>query len=222
LFDGQYASGDTGLIYLRARTYDPGSAQFTTEDPISPVTRAPYGYVADNPLTYTDPAGLCSINPFSSSNCLSEGAGAVGGAIVAGGEWAYDHPAEAGGLALGAVSLATGVGAVADVAAFEAIGGSTTLGALSAATGAAGAGLDGSACLGGGADDQTVACVGFALNGVGASLGAGATLIEAGLLESSPALEELVEYGGLSAAGLGFGTDVYGVLEAGLGCELLA
>ncbi len=27
-YDGQYTSSDTGLIYLRARVYDPGTAQF--------------------------------------------------------------------------------------------------------------------------------------------------------------------------------------------------
>jgi RHS repeat-associated protein len=57
-FDGQYTSADTGLIYMRARTYDPATAQYLTVDPIVPFTRAPYAYASDNPTTYTDPTGL--------------------------------------------------------------------------------------------------------------------------------------------------------------------
>lgn len=41
-YDGQYTSSDTGLIYLRARVYDPKTAQFLSIDPLGKVTRAPY------------------------------------------------------------------------------------------------------------------------------------------------------------------------------------
>jgi len=40
-FDGQYTSTDTGLIYMRARVYDPATAQFLTSDPIAGLTLAP-------------------------------------------------------------------------------------------------------------------------------------------------------------------------------------
>ena len=60
-YDGQYTSSDTGLIYMRARVYDPTTAQFLTVDPIVPITRAPYAYVNDNPLNHMDRTGLCSI-----------------------------------------------------------------------------------------------------------------------------------------------------------------
>jgi RHS repeat-associated protein len=33
-YDAQYTSTDTGLIYLRARTYDPKTAQFLSVDPL--------------------------------------------------------------------------------------------------------------------------------------------------------------------------------------------
>ncbi len=56
-YDGQYTSGDTGLIYLRARVYDPATAQFLTVDPLAAITRAPYIYTNDNPLNYFDPSG---------------------------------------------------------------------------------------------------------------------------------------------------------------------
>jgi RHS repeat-associated protein len=60
-YDAQYTSPDTGLVYLRARTYDPATAQFLSVDPIASLTRAPYSYADDNPLNYYDPTGLSGI-----------------------------------------------------------------------------------------------------------------------------------------------------------------
>jgi RHS repeat-associated protein len=57
-YDGQYTSADTGLIYLRSRTYDPATAQFLSTDPIVAITRAPYGYASQNPVNVDDPSGL--------------------------------------------------------------------------------------------------------------------------------------------------------------------
>ncbi len=57
-YDGQYTSSDTGLIYLRARTYDPATPQPLSVDPLAVVTRSPYGYAYGNPVTYADPLGL--------------------------------------------------------------------------------------------------------------------------------------------------------------------
>jgi RHS repeat-associated protein len=57
-YDGQYTSTDTKLIYLRARTYDPTTAQFLTVDPLSSITRSLYGYAHDNPINEGDPTGL--------------------------------------------------------------------------------------------------------------------------------------------------------------------
>ncbi|MGN6372084.1 MAG: RHS repeat domain-containing protein [Solirubrobacteraceae bacterium] len=59
-YDGQYTNTDSGLIYLRARTYDANTAQFLTDDPILRVTGEPYTYAADNPLTTSDPTGTCA------------------------------------------------------------------------------------------------------------------------------------------------------------------
>jgi len=47
-YDAQYTSSDTGLIYMRARTYDPTTAQFLTRDPWVVITGEPYSYLADN------------------------------------------------------------------------------------------------------------------------------------------------------------------------------
>jgi RHS repeat-associated protein len=48
-YDGQYTSSETGLIYLRARTYDPATAQFLSCDPVEMQTREPYG-CSPNPV----------------------------------------------------------------------------------------------------------------------------------------------------------------------------
>ena len=56
-YDGQYTDADTGLIYLRAREYDPSTAQFLTVDPREDVTLSIYQYARDNPVTVCDPTG---------------------------------------------------------------------------------------------------------------------------------------------------------------------
>jgi RHS repeat-associated protein len=60
-YDGQYTSSDTGLIYMRARVYDPATPQFLTVDPKVGTTRAPYTYADDNPLNEADPSGRESL-----------------------------------------------------------------------------------------------------------------------------------------------------------------
>jgi RHS repeat-associated protein len=57
-YDAQYTSSDTGLIYLRACTYDPATAQFLSVDPLEAISGEPYSYAGDNPLTYGDSLGL--------------------------------------------------------------------------------------------------------------------------------------------------------------------
>jgi RHS repeat-associated protein len=62
-YDGQYTNADTGLIYLRAREYDPATGQFLSVDPQVMETRAPYAYAEDNPITLGDPTGLIPWSP---------------------------------------------------------------------------------------------------------------------------------------------------------------
>ena len=57
-YDAQYTSSDTGLIYMRARVYDPATAQFLSVDPMVGQTHAPYNYAEDSPLNEADPTGL--------------------------------------------------------------------------------------------------------------------------------------------------------------------
>ena len=168
-FDGEYTSSDTGLIYLRARVYDPATAQFLMVDPLAAITGAPYNYAGDNPANYVDPSGLCSLNPIASGNCFSEAPRAIGGGVVSVVETAAEHPIEAGGIVLGGVSLATGVG---EVVAGGTIVSEGTLGSISAGTGLLGAGADAKDCVSKGG----VACVGAFAGGVGAVGGFGVAI----------------------------------------------
>ncbi|WP_223264172.1 RHS repeat-associated core domain-containing protein [Paenibacillus sp. IHB B 3084] len=61
-YAGEYWDDTTGLQYLRARWYDPGTARFMGEDTYQGEMSDPrslngYAYVANNPLIYIDPSG---------------------------------------------------------------------------------------------------------------------------------------------------------------------
>ena len=58
LFAGEYRDPESGLYYLRARYYDPRTAQFISADPLYVKTRQRYSYVLDNPINHQDPSGL--------------------------------------------------------------------------------------------------------------------------------------------------------------------
>jgi RHS repeat-associated protein len=57
-YAGEYRDGASGLIYLRARYYDPATQQFLTVDPLVKEGEQAYAYVDDNPLNHKDPSGL--------------------------------------------------------------------------------------------------------------------------------------------------------------------
>ena len=54
---GEYYDTETGLIYLRARYYDPSIGRFISEDPIKDGTNW-YVYCSNNPVAFIDPSGL--------------------------------------------------------------------------------------------------------------------------------------------------------------------
>ena len=60
-YDGQYTNTDNGLVYLRARVYDPNTAQFLGLDPLARITWEPYGYSSAEPVNEGDPTGLSGI-----------------------------------------------------------------------------------------------------------------------------------------------------------------
>lgn len=57
-YAGQYTDAESGLQYLRARYYDPATAQFLTRDPAEAYSHQPYAYANNNPANLTDPTGL--------------------------------------------------------------------------------------------------------------------------------------------------------------------
>jgi len=75
-FAGQYTD-PTGLVYMRARYYDPASGQFLSVDPMVDATREPYGYVGGDPVNATDPSGLLGV-------CWSCGWAAAKGVVKGG------------------------------------------------------------------------------------------------------------------------------------------
>jgi RHS repeat-associated protein len=162
-YDGQYTNSDTGLIYMRAREYDPTTAQFITRDPLVGLTGEPYSYVADNPLNYRDRTGRCGLF------CV-------------------------GGIILGGIALATGVG---EVVAGGTIAAEGTLGAISAVSGLAGAGADVKECVSG----SGISCVGAAVGAVG-SVGAGVVAFGVVTGEAASGVTAVgVTSGGISVAG---------------------
>lgn len=58
-YTGQYTDTESGLVYLRARYYDPATAQFLTVDPLVGQTQTPYAYVGGDPVNGTDLDGRC-------------------------------------------------------------------------------------------------------------------------------------------------------------------
>jgi RHS repeat-associated protein len=79
-FAGEYTDDETGFIYLRARYYDPTTAQFLTRDPMVASTRSPYAYVGGNPLNATDPSGRCGL--WGDDTCLGDAAGAINDHVI--------------------------------------------------------------------------------------------------------------------------------------------
>jgi len=63
-FTGQRLDAGVGLLYYRARYYDPVLGRFIQPDTVLPDPSDPqglnrYGYVRNNPLRFTDPTGHC-------------------------------------------------------------------------------------------------------------------------------------------------------------------
>ncbi|NTW42101.1 MAG: RHS repeat-associated core domain-containing protein, partial [Cellulomonadaceae bacterium] len=105
-YAGEYTD-PTGLIYLRARYYDPTSAQFLSIDALVSETAAPYGYADGNPLQLTDPLGLSWYNPASWTAQTWDNISAVAGVA----SWALTFTgvgAPVAGLLAG-VSVVTGL-----------------------------------------------------------------------------------------------------------------
>jgi RHS repeat-associated protein len=61
-YTGQQWDAETGLYYYKARYYDPQQGRFISEDPTGLGEDINmYRYVGNNPISNTDPTGLCSL-----------------------------------------------------------------------------------------------------------------------------------------------------------------
>ncbi len=58
-YTGQYTDDESGMLYLRARYYDPTTQQFISRDPASAGggSGQPYTYAGGNPVNFADPTG---------------------------------------------------------------------------------------------------------------------------------------------------------------------
>ena len=67
-FAGELYDADTGLLYLRARYYDPSLGRFISRDPLG-VRGGPnmYAYVNHDPINYVDPLGTAPIGDVQDS-----------------------------------------------------------------------------------------------------------------------------------------------------------
>jgi len=88
-YAGEFTDSESGLIYLRARYYDPTTAQFINRDPIgnSPLqNRNPYSYASANPNNRVDPSGLWDVFGFGGAGVGAPGpvSGSVEGLSVVG------------------------------------------------------------------------------------------------------------------------------------------
>jgi RHS repeat-associated protein len=68
-FAGEYTSAAAGLIYLRARQYDPSMGRFTSRDTWGgdynrPLSLNRWNYVQSNPIVYRDPSGQWCVAGF--------------------------------------------------------------------------------------------------------------------------------------------------------------
>ncbi len=80
LYDGQYLDATSDLYCLRARWYDPATAQFTSVDPLVAKTLQPYEYAGDDPVNGGDPSGMCECSAAIPAQAVT---GAVGVLLAA-------------------------------------------------------------------------------------------------------------------------------------------
>jgi RHS repeat-associated protein len=213
-FAGEYQDSESGLYYLRARYYDPATAQFLTVDPAVTTTLSPYAYVAGNPLNRTDASGLCDW--YALVVCGAQGvAGAVSHATglcirnPGGGDNGNDNCSTAlstsqgvagVGIALGAGATIASGGALAGASApLLGLGSSTALASAGGFAGVTAAMLDKPACDRG----NRLACAGMWLGITGAAAGGPEAL--GGMLGLRETGWAMASFRGLSAFGLNLG-----------------
>ncbi|MCH9808453.1 MAG: FG-GAP-like repeat-containing protein [Alphaproteobacteria bacterium] len=127
-FTGHTKDGGTGLIYMKARYYDPVTGRFSSIDPyvfkdLSTIINDPqllntYGYARNNPLKYDDPNGELPVLVVTGVIGGLVGLAALGAAdlvsIAAGGD--VSQPSAYAGAAVGGFVVGSGVALVGTLA----------------------------------------------------------------------------------------------------------
>lgn len=93
-FSSQQLDPESGMYYLRARYYDPGTGRFISKDPIKglqtiPQTQNPYAYALNNPNSNADPSGLWYVDVGVSSGIIGPLGAGVGIQVNSEGATAY-------------------------------------------------------------------------------------------------------------------------------------
>jgi RHS repeat-associated protein len=95
-YTGREHDAETGLLYYRARWYDPGQGRFVNEDPIGLSGGINwYGYVGNDPVNWIDPVGLFDKGNFkpklSTKVKIGRGLGLLGALALAWEIWNSGH-----------------------------------------------------------------------------------------------------------------------------------
>ena len=87
-FQGQYQDTDTGIYYNYYRDYDPTLGRYVQNDPLG-LAAGPntYAYVGGNPISYSDPYGLCPWCAGAAIGAFTGGISAYSGALATGSSW---------------------------------------------------------------------------------------------------------------------------------------
>jgi RHS repeat-associated protein len=108
----------SGLMYMRNRYYDPATGQFTRADPIGLVGGMnPFGFANGDPLTFSDPFGLCPVCyvafEVGATLCDAADLAVTGLRYLRGRASGAELTATAGGAAAGVVGFGAGYGRAA-------------------------------------------------------------------------------------------------------------
>lgn len=118
-----------GHVWMGVHIFDTASSSFLSTDPVpAPVASVwasnPYNYLANNPLTLSDPLGLTPITDLEVINDFNANASQSG--FVAAKQWVgdnWEYIAAGGAIIFGIALMATGVGGPAGLAVMAASGG---------------------------------------------------------------------------------------------------
>jgi RHS repeat-associated protein len=97
-FSGERTDTESGLEFLRARTYDPSVGTFLQRDswgitPTNSQSLDAYVYTANNPINATDPSGHCTYGGYGGTCSPDQNVGDLGGSTTRSGPGAYTAPA---------------------------------------------------------------------------------------------------------------------------------